>query len=87
MEPREKRVKQPWHIILRQYRIMAIVLTAFFCILLWDMWSWFQVNFRELTDWANTAFIAMVVPIIATVKWSLENVIKKHEKDDHDHDS
>ena len=79
--------KQPLHIQLRQYRVMPIGITLFFMVLAWDMWGWFQGNHKELSDWANSSFIAMAGLALGALKWSLEHMTRKQEKDDHDHDS
>lgn len=79
-------MKQPYHIILRQYRILPIAITIFFMNLSWSMWAWFQENHKELTDWANSSFISMALLALGSVKWSLEHMSRKQERDDHDHD-
>ena len=72
------------HIVLRQYRIIAIILTIFFCWLTLDMWHWFQENHSELKEWVNASFSSLALLCAGAVKWSLENFMKKVEKDDHD---
>lgn len=75
---------QPLHIKLKQYRVMSLFITAFFMTLTWDMWEWFQVNHHTLKDWTNASFSSLALLAAGAVKWSLENMAKRHEKDDHD---
>lgn len=72
------------HVFLRQFRVIAVILTAFFMYLTWDMWEWFQMNHDELKEWTVAGFSSLVLLAAGTVKWSLEQFFKKIEKDEHD---
>lgn len=76
---------KPLHILLRQYRVLAVILLAFFGILTWDMWEWFQGNYKELDDNMEAAgvFSSLVLLSAGALKWGLENVMKRHDIDDH----
>ena len=73
-----------FHIILRQYRVIAIILTGFFMWLTLDMWQWFKLHHDSMKEWAVGGFVSLALLAIGTVKWSLENFMKKVEKDEHD---
>lgn len=79
-------MKQPLHIVLRQYRLAALAITFFVMVLLWDMWEWFKISAETMSVAAAGAYSSMSLAIIGIVKFSLDNFTKKTEKDDHDTD-
>jgi hypothetical protein len=76
-------MKAPLYVYLKQYRVLAISIILFFAILTWNMWGWFQVNFKELQDntQAASVFSGLVLLSAGALKWALENVMRKHEED------
>ena len=53
-------MKEPLHITIRKYRILAIFITAFFMFLTWDMWTWFKVNQGGMKEWAVAGFVSTI---------------------------
>lgn len=76
-------MRTPIHVLIRQYRLVALALTGFFMWLTVDMWQWFQENHKELSNGASAAYSSLALLAAGAVKWVLENVNKKSEKDDH----
>lgn len=75
-------MKKPFHIIMRQYRIAAILITIFFAWLTWDMWVFFKGHFTEMKEWVMVGFVSMNALAAGAVKWAMENFMKRIEKDD-----
>jgi len=46
-----------------------------------EMWEWFETNHTILTEHSKWVFGAMVVPIIAALRWGLEHAFKPFEHD------
>ena len=75
----------PLHVLLRQYRILQILITGYLAYILWWCMEWMTASpFRELSQWhvaaITTAFPALVLGLFKLV----EAIIKKHESDEDD---
>ena len=75
-------MKTPLHVTLRQYRVASLVITIFFMYLTWDMWEWYKINHSTMKEWAAAGFVSIILFAAGTVKWSLESMAKRNEKDE-----
>lgn len=74
------------HRILLQYRVLAVSITVTFIYLALDMWAFYKENHTELETAGAGAFSALSLAIIGGLKFALDNISKRHEKDEHDDD-
>ncbi len=71
------------HIKLKQYRVLYIVITAFFLLLGWDAWQWFKLNHSGLSEAAAAGFVSIYLAVIGALKYALENSRQDKSHDDH----
>lgn len=72
---------KPIHIILKQYRAIYVAVALFVAFLIYKMWSFYELNFANLSAEAAAAFSAMFLAMIPILKYVLEN-----SRQDTDHD-
>ena len=78
-------MKTPLYIILKNYRVLAITIIVFFAYLTMDMWHWYKGNHSTFTPESASVFASLVLLAGGALKFALENIMRKHEKDD-DHE-
>lgn len=68
------------HIWMVRYRALAVMVTTFCCYLLWDAWTFWKAHYQEFVDLDAASGIGpFIIAFLGGVKWSLENVTKRHE--------
>lgn len=79
-------MSRPLYAILRQYRVLQIILTIFLCLITWNMVEWVMVTpYKDLTDW-QVGVIATTLPaLIAGLFAVVNSTSKKAERDDEHH--
>lgn len=70
-----------FHIKLKQYRVIYASVTAFIAFMVYKMWSFYELNFMNLSAESAAAFSAMFLGLIPMLKFALEN-----SRQDKDHD-
>jgi|TARA_R110000822_G_scaffold10110_2_gene38540 FtsH-binding integral membrane protein len=73
--------KTPFHLILKQYRVLYIIVTIFFLWLAWDAWDWFKISHEDMQEWTVAGFVSIYVTVIGVLKYVLENVRHDQGKD------
>ena len=74
-------MKNKRHILLKQYRIIYIVIVLFFIWLGWDAWQWFKFNHSALQEWNVAAFVSIYGAVIAALKFAMEKIQNDREHD------
>ena len=69
------------HIVIKQYRLIYILMLAFVCLMTWDMWNWYKINAESLEMASSGAFGAAFLAMIAIVKFGLEGLRQDSEHD------
>jgi len=69
------------HVKLKQYRVIYIVITAFFMWLGFDAWDWFKDNHSDLSQYSVAGFVSIQLAVIGALKYVLENS-RQDNKDD-----
>tara|TARA_R110000782_G_scaffold111390_1_gene201140 strand:- start:830 stop:1054 length:225 start_codon:yes stop_codon:yes gene_type:complete len=72
-------MKRPIHVLLKQYRILYILVTMFFLWLAWDAWEWFKLSHEDMREWTIAGFVSIYAAVIGVLKFVLENV--RHDSD------
>lgn len=62
-----------FHLTLRKYRVIYIIVTGFFLYIGFDAWDWFKNNHKEMSEAAAAGFISIYVTVIGVLKFVLEN--------------
>ncbi len=76
---------KPLHILLRQYRVLPILLTIFLSYLAWVLVGWMIATpFASLSTWHIAPITAALPALIAGLFKLVETVNKRFEVDDHD---
>lgn len=70
-----------FHIKIKQYRVVYIVLLIFVCWLTLDMWSWYKLNAQILEYASSGAFGAAFLSCLGMIKFGLEG-LRQDNKDD-----
>jgi len=71
------------HNFIIKFRVVANVLLLCMLYLMFDMWDFYQTNFKDLNTLAeSSAFGAAWLAVIGVIKLSLEHILKKNEKDE-----
>ena len=73
---KERRRREPFYIILRNYKVYSVVILTFFIHLSYEMWYWFELNHSGLTTQAAGVYGSMVLMVIGTVKYTLEHMMQ-----------
>lgn len=69
------------HKFLIQYRILYIVITAFFLWLAYDAWEWFKTDHQNLREFAVAGFVSIYLSVISVLKFIIENVRRDSSHD------
>ena len=70
------------HLYLKRYRVVEIIVIAFFLYLAWNQWEYYKSNQSEMLEWSLAGFISMNAATIGALKYALDSINKRHEKDD-----
>lgn len=65
----------PLHVRLRQYRVLAVTITAFFMWQSYDLWLWWKVHFHDLKEWQNATLCALQLANVGALKFALEHIL------------
>ena len=74
-------MKTPLHILIKQYRVIYIIVTLFFIWLAWDAWEWFKEDQHNMKEWAVAGFVSIYLAVIGVLKFVLENIRQDSEHD------
>lgn len=78
-------MNRPLHVILRQYRVLQIILTVFLCVITWNIVEWIMVTpYKELSDW-QVGVIATTLPALIGGLFAIVNTVAKKAERDDDH--
>ena len=72
----------PLHIVIRQYRVVPLIITLFFMWLTVDIVEFLKLHYDDIDNAVAGVFGSVVLLAGGSVKWSLEQMTKKQEKDD-----
>ena len=75
--------KTPLHIVLKQYRVVYLTLAGFIVLLVYRMWTFFELNYTGLTAESAAVFSAAFLAVIPMLKYVLENSRQDSSHDDH----
>lgn len=70
------------HIVIKQYRVIYILIVAFFLWLGYDAWEWYKGNYSMMSEASTAGFISIFLAVIAILKFVLENLRQDNEHDD-----
>lgn len=80
MSDQEIKEAKAFYIWLIRYRVLAVFVTLFCCILCLDAWLFYKKHYKEFGEITASGGIGLfLLAFLGGIKWSLENVAKRHE--------